>query len=213
VSRPVRGERAAIRRRMREARRAIDPDRRSSAAQAVADRVAALGLPRPGTRVATYIPLDGEMDPAPLVGLARARGCPVYAPVITSFGRRQMRFRALPPGQQVIRRNRWGIAEPAGSECLDGRWFGLVIVPCVAFDATGSRLGMGAGFYDRHFAFLMQRSSWRRPRLLGLAFDLQRVEQLPQCSWDVPLWGVVTESGIYGRAARGLPPGTAREAK
>jgi len=213
VSRPVRGERAAIRRRMREARRAIDPDRRWSAAQAVADRVAGLGLPRPGTRVATYNPLDGEMDPAPVVALAHARGCPVYAPVITSFARRQMTFRAFSPEQQASRRNRWGMAEPAGGENLDGRWLGLVIVPCVAFDATGSRLGMGAGFYDRHFAFLMQRSSWRRPRLLGLAFELQRVEELPQCSWDVPLWGVVTESGVYGRAARGLPPWTPREAK
>jgi len=213
VSRPVRGERNAIRRRMREARRAIDPDRRSSAARAVADRVAALGLPRPGTRVATYIPLDGEMDPAPVVALARARGCPVYAPVVTSFERRHMRFRAFRSGQQASHRNRWGIAEPVGGETLDGRWLGLVIVPCVAFDATGSRLGMGAGFYDRHFAFLMRRSSWHRPRLLGLAFDLQRVEELPQCSWDVPLWGVVTESRVYGRAARDLPPGIPREAR
>jgi 5-formyltetrahydrofolate cyclo-ligase len=213
VSRPVRGERTIVRRRMREARRLVDPERRSAAAQAVADRVAALGLPRPGTRVATYIPLDGEIDPAPVAELARDRGCSVYAPAITSLRRRQMCFRAFPPGRHGSHRNRWGITEPTGGEQLHGRWLGLVIVPCVAFDAAGSRLGMGAGFYDRHFAFLMQRSSWRRPLLLGVAFDLQRVEELPQCSWDVPLWGVVTESAVYGRAARGLPPGIPREAK
>ena len=73
-----------------------------------------------------------------------------------------------------------------------------------AFDASGERLGMGAGFYDRHFSFLKHRSAWRRPRLLGLAYEFQRTSGIDVRPWDVPLWGVVTELGVYGRAAEFL---------
>jgi 5-formyltetrahydrofolate cyclo-ligase len=70
-------------------------------------------------------------------------------------------------------------------------------VPLVGFDADGNRLGMGAGFYDRHFAFLRHRRAWHRPLLIGLAFERQRVARLPAAAHDVPLWGVVTERGFY----------------
>jgi 5-formyltetrahydrofolate cyclo-ligase len=55
---------------------------------------------------------------------------------------------------------------------------------------------MGAGYYDRAFAFLRTRTSWIRPRLLGLAFDVQEAPALPVAAWDVPLWGVLTESRL-----------------
>ena len=63
---------------------------------------------------------------------------------------------------------------------------------------------MGAGFYDRHFSFLRQRRAWRRPLLLGVAFDVQRLPRIAVAGHDVPLWGVVTERGVYGRAAERL---------
>ena len=69
-----------------------------------------------------------------------------------------------------------------------------------AFDARGARLGMGAGFYDRHFSFLLRRGAWRRPRLVGLAYGFQQVSRLPQEPWDVPLWGVVSDAGVHGHA-------------
>ena len=72
----------------------------------------------------------------------------------------------------------------------------LVLVPLVGFDGAGNRLGMGGGFYDRSFAFLGQRR-WRRPRLVGVAFDLQRVDRLPRRAWDVPLDAVASERGCY----------------
>ncbi|MGE0811300.1 MAG: 5-formyltetrahydrofolate cyclo-ligase, partial [Immundisolibacter sp.] len=55
----------------------------------------------------------------------------------------------------------------------------------------GSRLGMGGGYYDRSFARVL-RHAWRRPRLIGVAFDRQRVAALPGRPWDVPLDGVLT---------------------
>lgn len=198
LTRSAGDDRAGLRRRMRAARRSLGADERAAAAAAVAASLARLGLPRPQTRVAVYLPMDGELDPGPAAALARARGCTLYAPEITSFSRRRMRFAELSP-RTGTRRNRWDIEEPSGPS-VDGRWLDLALVPCVAFDGAGARLGLGAGFYDRHFAFLMRRTAWRRPRLVGLAYDFQRLPQLEQRSWDVPLWGVVTERGVYGPA-------------
>ena len=66
----------------------------------------------------------------------------------------------------------------------------------MAFDDHGVRVGVGRGYYDRCFRFLNQRSHWRRPKLLGVAYELQRVPRLESNVWDVPLWGVVTERGV-----------------
>ena len=187
---------------MRAARRELPADERAAAAIGVAANLARLGLPTPGTRLGAYMPMDGELDPGPALELARGRGCKLFVPVITRFSRRRMRFSAF-DGLAPMRPNRWGIAEP-DQPGIHGRWLELALVPCVAFDASGERLGMGAGFYDRHFAYLGSRSAWRRPRLLGLAYDFQRVPGIDVRPWDVPLWGVVTERAVYGRAAEML---------
>jgi 5-formyltetrahydrofolate cyclo-ligase len=55
---------------------------------------------------------------------------------------------------------------------------------------------MGGGFYDRSFAFLRRRQKWRKPSLIGAAYDFQEVERLKRNSWDVPLAGVMTETGL-----------------
>jgi len=187
---------------MRTARRALPAGERAAAAAALAANLARLGLPTPGTRVGAYMPMDGEIDPGPAMALARDRGCELFVPVITRFSRRRMHFSPL-DGMAPMRNNRWGIPEP-GLPGMHGRWLDLALVPCVAFDPSGERLGMGAGFYDRHFAFLGSRSTWRRPRLLGLAYDFQCVSRIDVRSWDVPLWGIVTERAVYGHAARAL---------
>jgi 5-formyltetrahydrofolate cyclo-ligase len=177
---------AGLRRRLRAARRAIGNAERAAAAAAIDAALARLGLPRPGSRIAAYRAMDGEIDPDPVVRRALAQGCTVHYPVIERFRAARMRF-----------------AVPAGAGFAPGdaaRWLDLVLVPLVGFDAEGRRLGMGAGFYDRHFAFLRRRRVWHRPHLLGLAFECQRVPRLPSDRHDVPLWGIVTERAVYGRA-------------
>lgn len=182
-------DQAGLRRRLRAARRAVGAAERLAAAAAVDATLRGMGLPRPRSRIAVYQAMDGELDPAVVVRRALALGCEVHLPVITSWRRRRMRF-------------------GAPSEHDAARWFDLVLVPLVGFDDDGNRLGMGAGFYDRHFAFLRHRMAWHRPLLLGLGFELQRVARLPAKPRDVPLWGIVTERGVHGRAAarnRGKP--------
>jgi 5-formyltetrahydrofolate cyclo-ligase len=73
----------------------------------------------------------------------------------------------------------------------------LVIMPLVAFDADCNRLGMGGGYYDRTFAYLNKRRFWRKPILIGVAHECQRVANLESEVWDIPLDAVVTEEKIY----------------
>jgi 5-formyltetrahydrofolate cyclo-ligase len=185
---------SGLRRTLRAARRAVGAADRQAAAAAVDATLRRMGLPRPRSRMSAYLAMDGELDPAIIVRRALALGCEVYMPVITSLRRRRMRFAAWPSEPRRL--------PDAGDEA---RWFDLVLVPLVGFDDDGNRLGMGAGFFDRHFAFLRHRHAWHRPLLLGLGFEIQRVKNLPAKPRDVPLWGIVTERGVHGRAAARNP--------
>lgn len=177
-------DRPALRRRLRAARRAVPAAGRAAAAIAIDRALARLGLPKPGTRISAFQPFDGEIDPGVVLRRARAIGCTVYFPDVTSLRARRMRFVAQADGAMI-----------------GARWLDLVLVPLVGFDPRGHRLGMGAGLYDRHFAFLRHRRAWRRPLLVGVAFDVQKVERLAEAVHDVQLHGVVTERGVYGRIA------------
>jgi 5-formyltetrahydrofolate cyclo-ligase len=130
-----------------------------------------------------------------LIERARARHCQLYVPHIVNARRRQMQFVLLPP-DAPLQRHRWGMPQlRQPGRVISIRQLDLVLAPTVAFDAGGHRLGMGAGFYDRHLACLHQHR-WRRPRLIGVALALQQVAQVPVLAHDVPLPWVMTERGL-----------------
>jgi 5-formyltetrahydrofolate cyclo-ligase len=185
-------DRAALRKHLKQLRRAVPPAARRMAAIAVADHIRRTFHLRPGLRVAVYAPLPSELDTAPLAQLIRRRGGHVYLPRITDLRRRRMQF--VESGGPM-RRNHLGILEPMRLRRLSARRLDLVFVPLVGFDATGMRLGMGAGYYDRAFAFLRHRRHWTRPRLIGLAYSFQQVPRIEGAAHDVHLTGVVTERG------------------
>ena len=186
-------DRAAQRRQLKALRRAIPPAERQRAARLLA-RHAARVLPlRPGLRVALYAPLPAEIDTAPLERLARNRGCRIYLPRIIDSRRNRMCFiEAAGP----MRANHLGILEPIRMRALPARYLDRVFLPLVGFDAAGNRLGMGAGYYDRAFAFRRLRSAWRQPRLIGVGYSLQQLPHIAPGRFDVPLDLVVTEKGI-----------------
>jgi 5-formyltetrahydrofolate cyclo-ligase len=149
-------------------------------------------------RVACYWAADGELDPRPLLDRLLRYGRSVWLPVLRPGRRHALDFLRYEPGAP-LRRDRLGILEPvaAARHRVSARTLDLVLVPLVGFDPACNRLGMGGGFYDRTLGFLRWRRHWRRPRLIGIAHECQRVERLVPRPWDVPLDAVVTERRIY----------------
>jgi 5-formyltetrahydrofolate cyclo-ligase len=149
---------------------------------------------RPGWRVGLYASLREELDTAPLIALARRRGCRIYLPVISrQRASRRMRFVEM---SATGRLNRLGIAEPHGRALPGVRFLDIVFVPLVGFDVRGVRLGMGGGYYDRAFAFRRLRKVWHAPRLVGLAYAFQQLPSIERAPHDVLLDAVATEQGI-----------------
>jgi 5-formyltetrahydrofolate cyclo-ligase len=79
---------------------------------------------------------------------------------------------------------------------MPARSLSVVLMPLLGFDGAGTRLGSGAGYYDRVFAFRRRRHSWHRPLLVGVAFACQRVDHIELGRHDVPLDAIVTEQGV-----------------
>ncbi|RMD80313.1 MAG: 5-formyltetrahydrofolate cyclo-ligase [Gammaproteobacteria bacterium] len=180
-----------MRRALRRRRRALPPRRRREAALAVARHGAAWPWLRRCAHVAAYWPADGELEPWPL--LERLPGLRVlYLPVVRPGGK--LWFAPYGPGAACAA-NRYGIPEPL-APAVPVRVLDVVLLPLVAFDGQGHRLGMGGGYYDRTLAFLRHRRRRRRPRLVGLAYAFQEVAALPAEPWDVPLDAVITEQGL-----------------
>jgi 5-formyltetrahydrofolate cyclo-ligase len=156
---------------------------------------------RPGRRIGHYLPMDEEIDTTPLLQLARQRGCLLALPRITSLRHDRMRFFDASGG---IRHGAFGILEPVGGRMVPARELDVVFMPLVGFDVRGNRIGMGRGFYDRHFAHRLRLVRWRRPMLIGLAYGVQQVDALPLAAHDVPVDAIVTESSTY-RFPRSMP--------
>ena len=98
------------------------------------------------------------------------------------------------PGAQLLT-NQYGIREPDPRR-QQGRptWaIDVLLIPLVAFDAFGNRLGMGGGYYDRLLGDLARRP--RRPKLVGVAYHFQQVESLPTEPWDQRLDCVISDNG------------------
>jgi 5-formyltetrahydrofolate cyclo-ligase len=191
-------QRSRLRRALRAALRSLSTFSQRAHAHAVARHVATSPWLLAARRFALYTPNDGELDPSDLVDRLLTRGRIVALPVVLPD--RQLCFYRYTPRTRLVR-NRFGIAEPDTRTAphVPTRALDVVFLPLVGFDAKGHRLGMGGGYYDATFGRLH-----RRPLLVGLAHDLQRVERLDRADWDVPLDAVVTESGIitFGRRAR-----------
>ena len=187
-----------LRQEMRQRRRALSPSARLHAAYALAEHVAASHLFQTSQRIAFYLPNDGEIDLQPLIEYAWQVNKQCFLPVIGPRNSRRLWF--LPYAADIpLQVNRFGIPEPVhhrGERQFKPHALDLVLLPLVAFDKNGHRLGMGGGFYDRTLAFLAHRRLWRKPHLLGTAYQFQQLKALPTQPWDIPLDGIATEQGV-----------------
>ena len=142
------GDKPIIRRRMSALRSRLSPTQQTDAAAALTQKTQKHPVFLHARHIAGYFAMNGEIDPMPLLRYAAKRGKRVYLPVLDH---ERMRFKRFVPGVTPLRRNRYGIPEPCGRghQTLSPEKLNLVMLPLLAFDSQGRRLGMGGGFYDR----------------------------------------------------------------
>jgi 5-formyltetrahydrofolate cyclo-ligase len=202
---------AQIRRTCRRARRALSPREQHHHSLGFVRQARRIGWLWRARQIAAYLAADGELDPAPLFPLLVLTGKRLYLPVLRPPPQQKLWFARHFLGGP-LRLNRFAIPEPPlGQRDRRPPWrLDTLLLPLVAFDAACNRLGMGGGFYDRTLAHLRGCQAWRRPRLIGVAHECQKVEALPVRPWDIPLDLVITERRVYGRAsvrwAHGVEP-------
>lgn len=176
-----------IRHTMRARRLAVSDHERQAAAQAACQRLLALPLP---STVAVYLPIQGELDTWPMVHALWARGARVLAPRCRHACPGEMDWYAIASAADLAPGS-FGIPEPDPERApLATEAPGLVLVPGLAFDRVGFRLGYGGGYYDRYLA--AHPAVWS----IGLAYDFQVLEELPAAAWDRPVHALLTPSAF-----------------
>lgn len=187
-------DRQDIRTHVRHLRRGLTPEQQQLAATQVAEHALNFQPIQQARKIALFLSFDGELNTRPLIAKLWQHKQAVYLPVLHPFSRGQLLFLRYDV-DTPLKPNRLRIPEPpldirnlATLDELD-----VMMVPLVAFDKHGQRLGMGGGFYDRTL------QNWQQHGVLpvGLAHDCQQVEKLPVAEWDVPLPAIVTPSKLW----------------
>lgn len=144
--------------------------------------------PQPGAIVSGFSAIRDEIDPMPLLTRLAGEGHQITLPVMQGKGK-PLIFRAWAPGDEMGK-VQWGIAEPLPDKpALDPD---IVLVPLLAFDGDGYRLGYGGGFYDRSLEGLRAK----KPVVaVGIAYDELRIDAVPHLDYDERLDWVLTPSG------------------
>lgn len=193
-----------IRRQMKQRRRALSEAQRRQMGQSLCLHLLRSHHYRNASSLAAYFPFGGEPDLRPVMRRALQDHKTIFLPVIRE-GEGRLYFRPWTP-DSVMRKNRYGIPEPAdATEERPPQYLDLVLTPLVAFDEHGNRIGMGAGFYDRSFAFRRGRRHMGAPYLVGTAWSFQQMDNLDPMPWDIPLDAVVTEQGWAGITPKAPP--------
>jgi len=184
----------ALRRHMLARRKAQEPDVAARASQAVARQVEALPRYAAAKEVLAYLPIRGEVDAGILARSLLASGRRVLLPRCRPDAPGELDLGCLASLDAAVP-GRYGILEPPEAACLppDAYSPDVILVPGVAFDMQGARLGFGGGYYDRLLALPMAAAALT----IGLAFAFQLVPQLPAEPWDKSMDIVVTELQTY----------------
>lgn len=181
--------------RLSERRQALSATARIEAAQGVARQLERLPEFLVDVRIGGYWAVTGELPLNVAVGRLTARGQRYHLPVIA--GARSLMFTPYQSGD-ALEANRYGIPEPVAprEQRLAPQDMDVVLVPLLAFDRRGHRLGFGGGYYDASFAFLRDQPRPSRPLLVGIGYAFQEISALRAQPWDVRLDYVATEQEL-----------------
>ena len=183
-----------LRRQMRDKRIALGPTRQTLAATALEKNLRGLHATAGARHIALYLANEGEIDPGRFMHWAFTQAKHCYLPVLNTHSDQAMMFAEITP-ESRFKPNRFGIPEPVVDEhdLLNAHQLDLILLPLVAFDMQGHRVGMGGGFYDRTLAFTRSQPYDQRPKLIGLAHAFQHHKAIKPSPWDIPLDGIVTD--------------------
>ena len=172
------------------ARRALSDEYRASASHVVCQRIVTSREFGASETLGCFLPMHDEVDTREIVERAWRANKRVFVPILR--GSAKMLFCEIKPDSE-LERDRFGIWEPVRGVLREPQRLDMIVTPTVAFDADNNRIGMGSGYYDRCFAFLRNRKYWLRPKLIGVAYECQKVEKIVPNPWDIRLYRIVTE--------------------
>ena len=173
------------------ARRSMTSSARSRASAQIANRFLNSRYFLGSRSIGCYVSTWDEVDTSEIIERAWRARKRIFLPVTAARG--QMVFRETLPATELAK-NEYGLWEPVSGQRIDACRLDVVVTPLVAFDDDGNRVGMGGGYFDRTFAFLGNRNRWLHPKLIGVAFECQRVPKIARNPWDIPVFRVITES-------------------
>lgn len=181
-------DKRTVRQQMIEARLGLGPDERAERSRRAQMALVQSAWFQQASLVMLYLPFRGEVETALVAEAARAAGKRLVLPRVATRPVKKL-WLHLWEGEPVV--GTYGILEPAQSwPLVEPGEVDLVVVPGVAFDRQGTRLGYGGGYYDRTLPLM------KRARFVALAYGFQVVNALPAAPHDVPLHGIATEEGL-----------------
>jgi len=171
-------------------RRSLFNDEKINASKAITSAIIKSNYFKESNNIGCYLSMNEEVNTKFLIEAIQKSGKSLFLPKIQ-------------PGATInfiqtnkdtkYSSNQYGIKEPLSNEDYDIKKIDLIIVPLVAFDSKGNRIGMGGGYYDKKFQYLTQND--KKPLLIGIAFDCQQFKKIQSDKWDVSLKHIFIESG------------------
>ena len=180
-----------LRARALRARREMHADARTRASAIICQRVIRCREFSSSCFVGCFLPMDDEVDTRDIIERAWRANKRIFVPVLRA--RHKMSFREIRP-ESTLEQNWFGIWEPSSGDFISPRNLDIVVTPIVAYDRQNNRIGMGGGYYDRCFSFLRHRKQWLRPKLVGVAFECQKIEKITPNAWDIRLYRVISDA-------------------